>query len=219
MLSYIRRNPTLSIGSLVLLATLCWIGLRASHLLLPDLWLPSSPEHIVSQERPVRVNPHIYDQQWFDAARAGRTDISHALLTAGFPVNSRSSDGYTALVLATYHGKSSEVALLLGAAADPCIPDHNGNTALMGALFKGEMEVARLLIGRCPVNQANNSGQTALAFAALFGRLDFIPVLVAEGADVNHTDAHGETALGIVVGQGNDAAADALRQLGATETN
>lgn len=200
----------------MMLAGLIWLALKASHLLFPSLWLPASPENIISKEQPVHVNPHIYDQQWFDAARAGRIDITRTLLNAGFPVNSQDTGGYTALVLASYHGHSNEVVLLLSEHADPCIPDHNGNTALMGALFKGEMQVARLLVTQCNLNQANNNGQTALAFAALFGRLDFIPVLVTQGADLNHMDARGETALGIVVGQGNELAADVLRKLGAT---
>lgn len=217
MHTYSRRRIGFVVAALVLLAGLSWVGLRVSHLLVPDFWLPSTPEHLVSEERPVQVNPHIYDQQWFDAARAGRTDISQALIDAGFPVNSQSGEGYTALVLATYHGQTDEVRLLLGAAADPCIPDHNGNTALMGALFKGEMAMAKLLVDRCAIDQTNNSGQTALAFAALFGRLDFVPVLIAQGADLNHQDARGETALSIVMGQGNEIAAAALRRRGATE--
>jgi ankyrin repeat protein len=211
-----RHRIRFGVGALITLAALLWLAMKASHLLFPNLWLPASPDHIFSKEHPVHVNPHIYDQQWFDAARAGRSDISRALLHAGFPVNTQGTGGYTALVLASYHGHLDEVVLLLNEQADPCIPDHNGNTALMGALFKGEMQVAQLLVNQCNLNQANNSGQTALAFAALFGRLDFIPVLVMQGADLNHIDARGETALGIVVGQGNEFAADVLRKLGAT---
>jgi ankyrin repeat protein len=199
----------------VCVAGLAWAGLRASHLLLPNLWLPASAEHLQAREQVQRVDPHVYDTQWFDAARAGRQDITQALIDAGFPVNSQNGSGYTALVLATYHGQLDEVMTLLQANADPCIADQNGNTALMGALFKGEMAVANQLLGRCAVDQANNSGQTALAFAALFGRLETIPALVKLGADLEHLDAQGKTALGVVLEQDNAQAAAALRDAGA----
>lgn len=214
MLTLTRRWRWTGAGAVII--GLGWATLRASHLLFPNLWLPATASHIQSQAAVQRVDPHVYDTQWFDAARAGRQDISQALIDAGFPVDSRTGSGYTALVLATYHGHLDEVGTLLAAHADPCIADNNGNSALMGALFKGETAVAHALLGRCPVDQTNNSGQTALAFAALFGRLGMIPELVKLGADPDHVDARGKTALGIVLEQGNEQAAAALRSAGAS---
>lgn len=99
-----------------------------------------------------------------------------------------------------------------------CAADQHGNTALMGALFKGETNIAKILLDTpCNIEQTNNAGETALSFAALFGRLDMIPVLVAHGANANHVDARGGTALQMAIAQRNTAAADALRQAGATE--
>jgi ankyrin repeat protein len=87
-----------------------------------------------------------------------------------------------------------------------------------GALFKGETNIAKLLLDtRCNVDQTNNAGETALSFAALFGRLDMIPVPVTHGANPNHVDARGGTALQMAIAQRNTAAADALRQAGGTE--
>ncbi|MFP3435523.1 ankyrin repeat domain-containing protein, partial [Paraburkholderia sp. SIMBA_061] len=60
-------------------------------------------------------------------------------------------------------------------------------------------------------------GETALSFAALFGRLDMIPVLVAHGANVNHVDARGGTALQMAIAQHNPAVEEALRHVGATQ--
>jgi len=210
-----RRITTLAIAALVLVA-LAWSAYRASHLLFPNFWLPVSTAPFKPEGAVTRVDPHIYDQQWFDAARAGRGDISQALLDAGFPVNALTGSHYSALVLAAYHGHTDEVALLLRAKADPCLADNNGSTALMGALFKGEMAVARQLLDYCPIDQVNGNGQTALAFAALFGRLDILPDLIARGADPQHQDSDGKTPLMIVMQQGNDAAAAALRSAGAT---
>jgi ankyrin repeat protein len=198
--------------ALVCASTLIYRGI---HLLFPELWLPPTAEPFRQATGLRKVDPHIYDQEWFDAARAGRLDITKALLDAGFPPDSRTNSGYTALIMATYHGHHEEVSLLLHAGANPCLVDGNGNTALMGALFKGEMDVARLLLNTCPVDQANNNGQTALSFAALFGRYEIIPQLVDYGADPEHLDNQGNTALTIVQRQQNIEAATVLRRLGA----
>ncbi|RZO09429.1 ankyrin repeat domain-containing protein [Pseudomonas moorei] len=199
----------------LLLILLLVAGYRAMHLFFPNLWLPATSEAFKQSESQQRVNAHIYDTQWFDAARAGRTDITDALLKAGYPVDTRTSAGYTALVLATYHGSLDEVNLLLDVGADPCIPDNSGNNALMGALFKGEMAVAQRLLDLCPINATNDNGQTALSFAALFGRLDILAQLVQRGADPEHRDVKGNSAKMIVEMQGNDAAVAALEAIGA----
>lgn len=196
------------------LLALVIVALRASHLIFPNLWLPSSATSLEVGDVK-RVDAHLYDSQWFDAARAGRQDITQVLLQAGYPINTQTGSGYTALILATYHGHAAEVAMLLQSGADSCIADNNGNTALMGALFKGELDIARRLLSLCPIDQANNNGQTALAFAALFGRLQIVPTLVGLGADINHLDNSGKSVLAIVLAQGNDLAAAALRRAGA----
>ncbi|WP_213878986.1 ankyrin repeat domain-containing protein [Pseudomonas sp. dw_358] len=209
----IHRDKRLWLGLFVLL--LLGIGVRASHVWLPGLWLPADASALQPSDPVQRVDPHLYDTQWFDAARAGRVDITDALLKAGYPIDSRTGSGYTALVLATYHGSLEEVTRLLDGGANPCIADHNGNTALMGALFKGENPMAQRLLGLCPIDQANNAGQTALSFAALFGRLDMIEALVRRGADLEHLDASGHSVRMVVQQQGNLQAVAALDAAGA----
>jgi uncharacterized protein len=163
------------------------------------------------------VDVRKYDKEWFDAARAGRWDITQALLQAHFPIDATTPQGYTALILAAYDEQPDMLHRLIAAGANPCLGDRNGNTALMGALYKGEADIARALMDTsCDINQTNNAGETALAFAALFGRFDLLPELVKKGADPNHTDARGNTAMEIVVAQGNQAAVRVLRQVGST---
>lgn len=166
---------------------------------------------------PTAVNAHKYDQEWFTAARAGRTDILGALLAAHYPIDAQTPEGYTAVILTAYDNQPAALSFLLKAGGNACLGDRNGNTALMGALFKGETDIARTLMRTpCKIDQTNNSGETALSFAALFGRLDLLPQLVALGADPNHVDARGGTALRMALAQGNTTAADALRKAGAT---
>ena len=175
--------------------------------------LPEKPSYTKADPAALRR----YDADWFDAARVGRIDILRGLLDAGYPIDAVDSHGYTAVILSAYDGQPAALDFLLSAKADPCIGDRNGNTALMGALFKGESKIARRLVDtQCPIDKTNNAGETALDFATLFGRLDLVPVLVAQGADPNHVDARGESLLDLAQRQGNGAAADALRQVGAT---
>lgn len=163
------------------------------------------------------VDAHRYDPEWFDAARVGRIDILRALNEARYPINSQTSAGYTAVILSAYDSQPEALDYLLRIGADPCLGDRHGNTALMGALYKGNLAIARrLLATRCPIDQVNNAGETALSFAALFGRMGILPELVARGADPNHPDARGKTPLAIVQQQGNDDSVLALRKVGAT---
>lgn len=159
-----------------------------------------------------------YDDDWFAAARAGRVDILSALVDAHYPLETRTREGYSALILAAYDDRPQALAYLLSVGADACAADRHGNTALMGAIFKGERDIARTLMAtRCPIDQTNNAGETALSFAALFGRLDLLPELVARGANPNHVDARGFTALAMADLQSNPATSNALRKAGATQ--
>ena len=208
-----RWRLTASIGFPVLLIL---AGL-AAYFCFPSLRLPADANRLQSLPGLRAVDAHRYDQEWFDAARAGRIDILGALYDAHYPLDAKTHAGYTALILAAYDEQPAALDYLLQAGADPCLGDRNGNTALMGALYKGELAIARrLLKTRCPIDQMNNAGETALSFAALFGRLQILPELVALGADPNHVDARGDTSLVIALKQGNAEAAAALRKLGAT---
>jgi hypothetical protein len=139
------------------------------------------------------------------------------LYVAHYPIDRQTSAGYTAVILAAYDSEPEALAYLLSIGADPCRGDRNGNTALMGALYKGNLGIARqLLASSCAIDQANNAGETAVSFAALFGRLEILPELVARGANPNHVDVRGNTPLRVVLQQGNAESANALRRVGAT---
>jgi uncharacterized protein len=186
-------------------------------LCFPSLRLLARAGKISEIQRAQWVDAHRYDAEWFDAARAGRTDILRVLYEAHYPIDSQTSAGYSAVILAAYDAQPEGLDFLLRIGADPCLSDRNGNTALMGALYKGNLVIARrLLATHCPIDQVNNAGETALSFAALFGRVEILPQLAARGADPEHADARGNTPLAVVLQQGNASSAMALRQLGAT---
>lgn len=217
-----RQTWLITVPVLVgLVAIGVWFCVPAVRLAVHAGHLQSIPKAAsVTPAQPARwVDAHRYDSEWFDAARAGRVDILQALVEAHYPIDTQTASGYSALILASYDEQPQALAYLMQRGANACLRDRNGNTALMGALYKGHDAIARTLLdhGHCPIDQANNAGETALSFAALFGRLEMLKALVAKGADLGHVDAQGDTALMKALKQGNDDVAGALREMGAAK--
>jgi ankyrin repeat protein len=78
------------------------------------------------------------------------------------------------------------VEALLKAGANVDAADNGGNTALMGACFKGYPDVANVLISNgANLNAQHGNGGTALMFAAMFGRNNLVDLLIEKGADKN----------------------------------
>lgn len=149
---------------------------------------------------------------FFDAARIGRDDVLPALIQAGVDRHARDAKGYTALILASYHGHETATRLLVEAGAAIDAGDTaRGNTALMGVAFKGFTAIARLLIeAGAEVDRRNAAGQTALMLAALFDQRAIVDLLLGAGADPDATDAAGNSAVGVAMAQGNGGMAARL---------
>ncbi|MBP2846992.1 ankyrin repeat domain-containing protein [Dickeya oryzae] len=134
------------------------------------------------------------NQYLWDAARTGNDAVLKEFISAGYNLNARDEKGYTAIILAAYHGHYDTVSLLLNHGADPCLQDSRGNTALMGAVFKGELKIAHALLNaKCSPDTRNNAGQTAAMYASLFQRTEILKALQEKGADMNATDALGNS--------------------------
>jgi ankyrin repeat protein len=157
--------------------------------------------------------PDHYKALYFDAARAGRTDLLGGMIDDGASVDERDSHGYTALIIAAYDGQPQTVEYLMGRGADPCAADLKGNTALMGVAFKGQLTIAERLVTRCDVNTRNREGQTAVMMAALFGHADIVRLLATHGANLALTDASGNSAGSVAHQQGNAGMEALLAQL------
>jgi len=176
----------------------------AAAVLMAATSAPAAPDALPSPER--------RQELLFEAARLGRSDIVEPLVRAGADIDGYDRRGFTPLILAAYSGHLDTVETLIEAGANPCKPDANqGNTAQMGAAFKGENAIAeRLLKAGCDVNARNHAGQTALMMAALFNRTHQIELLVTAGADALISDTSGRTASSVARAQGNEAVAAAL---------
>jgi len=116
---------------------------------------------------------------FFAAARTGEQVVLTEFLKAGYPVNERNEQSYTALMIAAYAGQATAVELLLQAGADACLRDKRGHTALMGAMIKAEWDIARNLYNiDCDKENTvkatdvvtDKSQMTAAQFAEVFGQ-------------------------------------------------
>ncbi|MGQ0620850.1 MAG: ankyrin repeat domain-containing protein [Panacagrimonas sp.] len=164
---------------IVMLAGLTALGVQAA-----EEPIPKSAAEVRSQ----------LDGYLFDAAREGRVEMLQEFVASGYDLDRQDSKGYTALILATYHGHAPSVDVLLNAGADPCAEDRRGNTALMGAVFKGELSIARkLMAADCAPDHRNAAGQTPAMYAALFQRTEILQALKTRGADLAAVDADGNT--------------------------
>jgi len=151
---------------------------------------------------------------FYTSAVSDATTQADTQQSATIDVNVADEKGYTALILAAYHGHTDTVNFLISEAnANPCQEDNRGNTALMGAIFKGHVSVAKQLVfADCDIDEENEQGQTALMFASLFDRQEIINTLIDKGANPAHMDKAGNSVADIALSQGNYELAKVLRE-------
>ncbi|MDR7121165.1 ankyrin repeat domain-containing protein [Rheinheimera soli] len=126
---------------------------------------------------------------FFAAARTGDTLVLNEFLQQGFPVDQRSHQSYTALMVATYAGQQAVVELLLKQGADACLRDKRGHTAMMGAIVKAEWTIGKILYpidckedssvdAKTPVTDKEK--MTVAQFAEVFGQSEKLQQLAKE---------------------------------------
>jgi ankyrin repeat protein len=139
------------------------------------------------------------------------------LLQHGVDVNLANGDGTTPLMIAAQYGWDQVVQHLLEAGAKVDLENDNGDTALI--LANNTASVQALLAKHPNLELKNKKGMTALMTAANREDIDEVSALVDAGADINATDARGETALTIAGDLGITSIVDYLRQKGAHRTD
>ena len=108
-----------------------------------------------------------------------RAVVQAAFDQGGQAVDARDAKGNTLLMLASYHGKTEVVKLLLKSGATVDLRNDKGQTPLGGVAFKGYVEIATLLLdaGADPV--ADQGGSTPADFATLAGKTEILALLQA----------------------------------------
>jgi uncharacterized protein len=118
----------------------------------------------------------------WEAAALGEAITTRDLIASGVDVNGYSADGFTALALASFFGRTQVVELLLAAGADPNLVSKNaaGICAIHGAAAGRHTEIVKMLIaGGADVDMFQADGQSALSIAMRNGEEDLVKVLTA----------------------------------------
>lgn len=113
-------------------------------------------------------------------------------------VEAKTSDGETALTLATRAGHVKNVNVLLRRGASPHRTNDNDESPLLLAVRSGRYEMVQtLMIGGACVEQMCRQSWTATHEAAKVGNCDILMLLLRHGGKVNARDGHGVTPLGV----------------------
>jgi len=101
-----------------------------------------------------------------DAAKKGDLKGIQSCLDAGWDVNAKNNDGWTALQYAAYSGKVDAIAALIKAGADVNAKSKYSDTALHVAASYGKVDaIAALIKAGADLNTETNGGRTALQVA------------------------------------------------------
>src|SRR5687768_15159974 len=100
----------------------------------------------------------------------------------GADINQASTDDWTSLYVAAWHGRLDVVELLMCEGADISKDQYY---RLQEATIKGHLGIVRLLIQKgARVNRSDNSGRIPLYIAAEEGYLELVTLLIEKGSDI-----------------------------------
>ncbi|MBI3583277.1 MAG: ankyrin repeat domain-containing protein [Nitrospinae bacterium] len=115
---------------------------------------------------------------------AKRNDVSaiEALLQKGVDINTKDTDGNTALIWASRNGQKACIQKLVEKGATIDEKNGIGETALIIASRSGYKDIVELLIkNAADVNLKTNDGNTAFTFASYNGHVEVVDILKKSG--------------------------------------
>ncbi|PKH55642.1 ankyrin repeat domain-containing protein [Shewanella sp. Choline-02u-19] len=141
-----------------------------------SLAAPLAAEHAHKEkpaEQTIEKQTQLLMDYYFAAARTGDVEVLTHFIEAGFPVDQRNGQSYTALMVSAYNGQELATAALLEQGANACLQDKRGNTAIMGAVIKAEFSIMKQLYSQeCDTEMTNKSGMSLEDFATFWGQSD-----------------------------------------------
>ena len=152
------------------------------------------------------------------ASRLRHLEIVTVLLTQGYSPDQLDDSGRTALWWACQVDDQKLVKLLLLADAN-ILRDASGRSPLHVVAKTGSQPVMQQLLSFSSVRlvrQPSHDGKTPLMIAAFYDQPEMIAQLVAQGANVDTTDARGDSAMIIAVKTNALSAATELVKAGAS---
>lgn len=134
----------------------------------------------------------------FDAARSGNIDAAKQMMEVNADtLNSVNSQGYTPLLLSTYHNQTEFAMFLLDSGAE-LTQVEGEQTALHGVAYKGYPELCEVLLnaGADP-NHPDANGTTPFHYAVQFNHIELVKLMLKHGAKVDLQDQTGRSAMDI----------------------
>jgi ankyrin repeat protein len=155
----------------------------------------------------------------FDAAALGHLDRLRDRLDED-PASAAAfaGDGFTALHLAAFFGKSEATRILLDSGASVHARGRNdlANQPLHAAAAGRHIEVCRVLVAAgADVNATQHGGSTPLHAAAEHGDVELAELLLSAGADPTARAQDGRTAIDLAEAAGHADLAARLREVAA----
>ena len=159
------------------------------------------------------VNAGVYED-FFQAVNRDDGNTVTRLVQRGFDPNSRSPEGQTALHLAL-RDQSPQVVQALWSipALDIDADNASGETPLMLAALRGELEWARRLLERGA--KVHRNGWSPLHYAATGDEPKIVALLLDRGAPINARSPNGSTPLMMAARYGAEGSVDLLLARGA----
>lgn len=153
-------------------------------------------------------------EDFFQAVNRNDGDTIKALALRGFDVNARSPDGQTALHLAL-RDQTPRVTKALWeiATLDVNALNANGETPLMMAALRGELEWAGRLLERGA--KVHQDGWSPLHYAATGPEPKIVAMLLDRGAPIDARSPNKTTPLMMAAGYGTESSVDLLLARGA----
>jgi ankyrin repeat protein len=152
------------------------------------------------------------------AAARGNSEMLITLLASGSDVNAKSSEGWTALMLAAEKGHTAIMEILLAEGANTETKSEQGWTALIDAAVAGHWTAIEVLLAAgANTETKSKQGMTALIYAAASGHSKAVEILCQNGANIEAQYTFGRTALHKAALNGHTDVLRALIQLGANK--
>ena len=143
-------------------------------------------------------------EDMLDAIKKDDVRAVSELLKRGVEAGTVDREGNSLLILAIKEGSVGSLKAVLAARANVNSRNALGETALMMAALRGDLEVVRqLLVHGAEVNPAGD--WTPLIYAAVKGSVEISRLLLAYGAQINAAaDSNGLTALMMAAREGHE---------------
>ena len=134
----------------------------------------------------------------------GDAELVQTLISLGVNVNTKFSDGLSALWIAAFTNNRDMIEVLADGKANMNIKDKNGKSVLMWAVENDKKEVANILIKHgANVNLMDNKKRTALMSAVLADKPRMVHMLVKNDAKIDIKDSEGNSPILVAASRGN----------------